>query len=172
MTTTVWLRSPRFDVALQLGAAVGVLPPLLIHAALDAERARTLLPLAALIWFAARGEWRRPAVLVLTVAALATPSFVAEPALWGSWLRFLTSHSGDGVGRLVQIPLGLLLAVFAARTDRRWLLAVAWWLTMPMASILAVQSLVALAPMVRLHRSGVSALPGTPPRVLDGLPAR
>jgi hypothetical protein len=106
------------------------------------------------IWFAARGEWRALAGLVLTCAALAGASFVVAPDLWVAWVRFLTSHTGDGAGRLVQIPLGLLLAVVAARTDRRWLLAVAWWLAMPMASVLAVQSLVALAPMVRLHRSG------------------
>ena len=124
------------------------------------------------IWYAARGDGRRLAALVLTVGALAGASFVAEPDLWASWARFLTSHSGDGAGRLVQIPLGLLLAVVAARTDRRWLLAVAWWFTMPMASVLKVQSLVALAPLVRLlvSRPVVSARASSKAR--DELPAR
>jgi hypothetical protein len=123
------------------------------------------------IWCAVRGEWRALARLVLTCAALVGVSFAAAPDLWVSWVRFLTSHTGDGAGRLVQIPLGLLLAVVAARTDRRWLLVVAWWLTMPMASALRVQSLVALAPMVRLHRPRTVAGAATSLRAADDLPA-
>lgn len=123
------------------------------------------------IWFAARGEWRALAGLVLTCSFLAGVSFAAAPDLWVSWVRFLTSHTGDGAGRLVQIPLGLLLAVVAARTDRRWLLAVAWWLTMPMASVLTVQSLVALAPMVRLHRARPVVGAAASPRLRDELAA-
>lgn len=46
---TVWLRSPRFDVALQLGAAAAVAPPLLLYAALDPARAQRVVPLAALV---------------------------------------------------------------------------------------------------------------------------
>jgi len=45
----IWLRSPRFDWALQFGALAGIAPPLAIYAACDPPRATTLLPLASLI---------------------------------------------------------------------------------------------------------------------------
>ena len=44
-----WLRSPRFDVWLQLGALAAIAPALAIHASLNAERAASFLPLASLI---------------------------------------------------------------------------------------------------------------------------
>jgi hypothetical protein len=45
----IWLRTPRFDLGLQLGALVGIAPPLLIYAAYDPGRASSLLPLVSLI---------------------------------------------------------------------------------------------------------------------------
>jgi hypothetical protein len=45
----IWLRSPRFDWTLQVGALAGIAPPLLIYAAADPGRAESLLPLASLI---------------------------------------------------------------------------------------------------------------------------
>src|SRR5512134_1133107 len=45
----VWLRTPRFDVTLQLGALVGILPALLIYAAMDRTRATSFLPLGSLV---------------------------------------------------------------------------------------------------------------------------
>lgn len=110
MTTTVWLRSPRFDVALQLGAAAGVVPPLLLYAALDPARARTLLPVAALIavpflhvfgsfFFAFSPErnlsptpprtlarlWAAWAVAALALAAIAPRLLATFALLYGGW---------------------------------------------------------------------------------------
>src|SRR5262245_14139708 len=45
----IWFRSPRFDLGLQLGALVGIAPPLLVYAALDPTRASSMLPLVSLI---------------------------------------------------------------------------------------------------------------------------
>ena len=45
----IWLRTPRFDLGLQIGALVGIAPPLLIYAAYDPGRASSLLPLVSLI---------------------------------------------------------------------------------------------------------------------------
>src|SRR5262245_59931091 len=45
----IWFRSPRFDLGLQLGALVGIAPPLLVYAALDPARASSMLPLVSLI---------------------------------------------------------------------------------------------------------------------------
>ena len=48
-SSTVWLRSPGFDLSLQVGALVGIAPVLLIYACLGATRASSLLPLASLV---------------------------------------------------------------------------------------------------------------------------
>jgi hypothetical protein len=45
----VWLRTPRFDLALQVGALAGILPAIVIYVAYDAARASSLLPLASLV---------------------------------------------------------------------------------------------------------------------------
>lgn len=44
-----WLRTPRFDLGLQLGALAGILPAIVIYVAYDAAHASSLLPLASLI---------------------------------------------------------------------------------------------------------------------------
>ena len=48
-SSTVWLRSPSFDLSLQVGALIGIAPVLLIYASLGATRASSLLPLASLV---------------------------------------------------------------------------------------------------------------------------
>jgi hypothetical protein len=48
-STVTWLRSPRFDVGLQLGALAGILPALLLYAGFGAARASSFAPLASLI---------------------------------------------------------------------------------------------------------------------------
>jgi len=46
---TVWLRSRRFDVGLQLGALAGIAPALVVWGALTDARAASILPLASLV---------------------------------------------------------------------------------------------------------------------------
>jgi hypothetical protein len=48
-SSTVWLRSPRFDAWLQGGALVVVAPALILYGVLGAARASALLPLASLM---------------------------------------------------------------------------------------------------------------------------
>ncbi|HEX9103011.1 MAG TPA: hypothetical protein VF997_12450, partial [Polyangia bacterium] len=45
----MWLRSPGFDLSLQVGALIGIAPALLLYASLGATRASSLLPLASLV---------------------------------------------------------------------------------------------------------------------------
>jgi len=49
MPTPVWLRTPRFDLGLQLGALAGIAPALILYASTRASDAAAVLPLAALI---------------------------------------------------------------------------------------------------------------------------
>src|SRR5689334_22337567 len=46
--TRLWLRSPRFDALLQLGALATIAPVLVVYTAVDAGRASSLLPLAVM----------------------------------------------------------------------------------------------------------------------------
>ncbi len=48
-SSAVWLRSPSFDLSLQVGALIVIAPALLIYASLGAARASLLLPLASLV---------------------------------------------------------------------------------------------------------------------------
>jgi hypothetical protein len=48
-TSPIWLRTPRFDLGLQLGALAAVAPPLVLYASSGGSDARAVLPLAALI---------------------------------------------------------------------------------------------------------------------------
>lgn len=49
LPSTIWLRSPRFDAWLQMGALACIAPALAIHATLDPTRAVSYVPLASLI---------------------------------------------------------------------------------------------------------------------------
>src|SRR5215510_9571554 len=46
--TRLWLRSPRFDALLQLGALGAIAPVLVVYAALDLARASSVMPLAVM----------------------------------------------------------------------------------------------------------------------------
>jgi len=98
-------------------------------------------PAVGLVWFAARKEWRKLAIALGAGAALAAISFLVAPDLWGDWARLLLHPDSFSDptrvtdGPLLQVPPGLILAVgvpasigvtvYAARTNRPWLLPVA-----------------------------------------------
>lgn len=101
-----------------------------------------------LVWFAARGEWRRLAVGVGSLALLVAVSFAVQAPEWVAWIRFLTHSSGssrDGlVGLLARAVIGVLLVVVAARTDRRWLVPVAMCVVNPVYGITTATILAAV----------------------------
>lgn len=129
------------------------------------------------VWFAARGEWHAVAKAAGTTAAVAAVSYVAAPGLWHEWLAFLVDQArlSDGAigyafvpGPLYRIPVALLLVVWAARTDRVWLLPVAMVLATPFvwngsfALLAAIPRLSAARPRAAL-RGRAAGPPATPP---------
>jgi len=80
-----------------------------------------------IVWHLARLDWRQLAWGVSLTAGLAGVSIMVAPHLWSGWISALlhasSTYGGEGttVGLLVRIPLALLLIVYAARTDRAWL---------------------------------------------------
>lgn len=92
-----------------------------------------------LLWYLARGEWRRFLVAVGVTGALVLASAVVAPTLWPKWIDYVigTGLSPDvGTAHFVPIPLvvrlpaAVALVVWGARTNRPW--------TLPTASMLAL----------------------------------
>ena len=92
-----------------------------------------------LLWYVARGEWRRLGIALGTTAALAGLAFVIAPDLWPKWITYVldTGVSPNvGTAAWIAIPLlirsaaAILLVLWGARTNRAW--------TVPIASMLAL----------------------------------
>ena len=106
-------------------------------------------PMVGLLWYAARREWRALAVVAAATTAIV---LVSLPFTFGSWFAWVGVLTGDNIGiadQLAPIPLfvrGLLaaaLTVYAALTDRIWLVPIAIVISFPAPN--APHWLVALA---------------------------
>lgn len=118
------------------------------------------------LWYVVRREWRNLALALGTTAALAGLSFVLSPRDtfdWiGMWLNAAsTSASGQAVTREMFVPVampirwavGVVVVLWAARTNRPWLLVVGCFLALPDIQLGGFALLVA-APALWLRRSG------------------
>lgn len=92
-----------------------------------------------LLWFFARGEWRRLATALGTTAAIAALAFLVAPDLWPKWIAYilgtgLAPSTGTAfvvpLPLIVRLPAAVLLVIWGARTNRLW--------TLPTASMLAL----------------------------------
>ena len=102
-----------------------------------------VLPCLGPVWFLVRREWRQLAGFVAVSAALLVVSVAISPGEWVDWIDFLRDSAGDSSGNVyltpltltfplaARLPLALVVAVVAARTDRRWLLPVAMLVASP-----------------------------------------
>lgn len=129
-----------------------------------------------LLWFVARGEWRRLVPLVLVVGALCLASFVYRPDLWWAWLRFLGAY-GDTPGwpfpipLWPRLPLAVALCWWGARSGHRWAVVLGTIVAWPRLYFLSIAQLVALIPVLRLRRGddrGVLRAEGVPDGRGDG----
>lgn len=93
-----------------------------------------------LLWFVARGEWRKLAVAVGITGALAAVAYVLAPNLWPMWIDYvLATGVSPDVGSaysvplplLIRLPAAALLVVWGARTSRTWTLPTAAMLGLP-----------------------------------------
>jgi hypothetical protein len=93
-----------------------------------------------LLWYAARGEWRRLATAVGVTGAIAAAAFVIAPTLWGQWIDYVlgTGLSPDlgsayavPIPLLIRLPAAVLLVIWGARTNRPWTLPTAAMLGLP-----------------------------------------
>lgn len=96
-----------------------------------------ITPGVAVVWHAARGEWRQLAVAGMVTAAIVGIGSVVNPAPWSQWWESLTASPATypTVGALaplaLRLPAGALVAAYAAISNRAWLLPVAMLIAVP-----------------------------------------
>ena len=105
-----------------------------------------------LLWFVARGEWRRLAIALATTVAVAGIAAVVAPDLWPKWIDYVlgTGLSPD-VGAawwiplplLIRLPAAALLVIWGARTNRPWTLPTAAMLALPVLWLVGLAMLTA-----------------------------
>jgi hypothetical protein len=116
-------------------------------------------PGVGVVWFAARSEWQKLAVAVGATALIVAGGWLVAPDQWFEWVRSLAISAGQpapsGVPPLVlRLPLGALVAWYAGRTDRAWLVPFACLVAMPTPWL---QSSALLVASVALWRDGQRA---------------
>jgi hypothetical protein len=97
-------------------------------------------PGVGLLWFVARREWRNLAIALGATAAIVAVSAVIAPSLWPQWLGLLTDRNATdsqslgiyaAIPLLLRLPLCAVAVVWAARTDRPWVVPLAATLALP-----------------------------------------
>jgi hypothetical protein len=121
-------------------------------------------PVIGPVWFIARREWRALTISCGAVLGLAGISFVLGPGLWHEWLRLLlhpNSFAGSQHGSMrpliyprtplllaLELPIAVGITVYAARTDKKWLLPFAMICANP---VFTANAFVVLAAVPRLR---------------------
>lgn len=95
-------------------------------------------PGIGLLWFAARREWRALAIALATTGVIVAVSVLMAPNLWDSWVDLLVREASGTASQghipiplWVRLPAAAVLAIYAGRTNRRWLVPVVAFLAMP-----------------------------------------
>ena len=115
-------------------------------------------PGVVVLWFAARGEWRKFWLVNGVAVLIALPSLVLTPGLWVAWIRVSTEyaerlwhvdHSGDSSPRRRGDP-----RCRGARRNWRWTIAAAGTLAMPGLDWKTASVLLAILPLYGLGLRG------------------
>jgi hypothetical protein len=95
-------------------------------------------PAIGLLWFAARGEWRKLGIAVGASAAVAAVSFMLAPSLWFDWFSILLANGAKpevaAIGMSTVVPRLIaagVLVVIAGRLNAMWVLPIALFLAQP-----------------------------------------
>jgi hypothetical protein len=97
-------------------------------------------PGIGVLWFVARQEWRKAAIALGVAGAIALASFVLAPTLWRQYLDAMLDNFAfvppDGYPfpwpQWLRMPIAAALVVWAARTDRPWIVPIAAVLALPL----------------------------------------
>jgi Glycosyltransferase family 87 len=104
-------------------------------------------------WFVARREYRALAVAAGATLAVVAASVALDPSAWAAWITFLLEQSGQARPFYMYFLIAAIaLVIFAARTDRAWLIPFALVLATPVYG--GSQIWMLLAGIPRLARVG------------------
>jgi hypothetical protein len=112
-------------------------------------------PGVALVWFAARREWRALATALGATIVIAAGTFLLAPTLWQDWIAATFSNLDEPQPYSVppplplRLPLALLLVYWGARTDRRWTVPVGAALALPILWVHGLAVALAAVPFLR-----------------------
>ena len=101
-----------------------------------------LLPLAkgtpgvVILWFLARLEWRKLAIVGAFSLGISSASLLLTPTLWTEWVRVSTQYVSGAYGASTipaapRLLAAAVLVIVGSRLGRRWTLAAAATLAMP-----------------------------------------
>ena len=123
-------------------------------------------PVVGPVWFIARREWRQLGIVCAAVIGLAGVSFAFDPGLWHEWFKLLLHPGSLSSARrsslqpvffprtslllITELPIAFGITVYAARTDKSWLIPVAMIFANP---LFTANAFVMLAAIPRLRRS-------------------
>ena len=106
------------------------------------------------LWWVVRREWRNLAIGLGSAALIVAISFATSPGAWFAWVDHISSESNQAfnlipIPLLARLPVAALVAIYAARTDRAWLLPFAATLALPLLWVHGMAILVAITPLYR-----------------------
>ncbi|TMB83413.1 MAG: DUF2029 domain-containing protein [Chloroflexi bacterium] len=121
-------------------------------------------PGVALLWFAVRRDWRALGqVVVVTAAVVVVSMLLGGVRLWEEWIRLLATSAESprtytylGFAPpplLFRLPLAIAVVAWGAVTDRRWTVAVAAFLALPVIWPSGFALLAAVPPLVIADRA-------------------
>lgn len=112
------------------------------------------------LWFLARGEWQPLRRFLTWMALLCGISIALSHHLWLQWFQFLRDNANGTPGMFtellpplaVRLVLATALTVYAARTNRSWILPIAMLIAAPVPGT-GPWALLAAIPRLRIRDS-------------------
>jgi hypothetical protein len=93
-------------------------------------------PGVGVLWFAFRREWRSLGIALAATGGIVAVGVVLAPSLWAEWVDALRAMAAlppatDWPPLTLRLPVAVGLLWWAARTDQRWIVPVASFLSLP-----------------------------------------
>ena len=109
-------------------------------------------PGVGVLWFAARREWRGLTVALGFTVAIVVVGVLLAPGMWADWIGSLFSFAAAEPPTavpplIVRLPIAAVIAFWAGRTSRAWLVPVAVFLALPVLWLQGLAILTASFPL-------------------------
>jgi Glycosyltransferase family 87 len=125
------LRGPNIDIPLAAAIVLTFERPALWAFVLLTK----VTPGIGILWFAVRRQWRYFAIAFGATVLIAGLSFMIAPNAWFEWVELLRDNASRPTPNLAfpvplaaRLPIAAIMVVYAARTNRRWLVSIAAFL--------------------------------------------